>query len=295
MLGIIIVEYKSTKQTIEFVLKQISKLNNDYKVVICSNEATEEAIQAFHNQLDAEIVTSGVANLNKTVFIIPSNENLGFAKGNNLGTEFLIKHFHPEYLLFSNNDIVINDPDTVNHLVAKLQANPKIGMIGPEILGLDDRRQSPEPYTSLWNRYVWMYLTTPFLSLKAKKRIFDIDYSQNAQEGFHYRLMGSFFLMRTDDFIKCGMMDPNTFLYAEEMILSERLAAIGKKAYFLPYVSVVHAHGATTGKHIPRRKGKLIQFKSDAYYYKAYRKYSDLSISLCSILYRIICIFKYPK
>ena len=62
--------------------------------------------------------------------------------------------------------------------------------------------------------------------------------------------MGSFFIVKTQDFINCGMMDPNTFLYAEEIILSEKLKKINKQVYYFPSVTVLHEHGQTTSMHL---------------------------------------------
>ena len=54
------------------------------------------------------------------------------------------------------------------------------------------------------------------------------------QEGFCYWVQGSFFIMRTSDFMEIDMFDPNTFLYGEEPILAEKLKRIHKRMYFYP-------------------------------------------------------------
>ena len=159
-------------------------------------------------------------------------------------------------------------------------------MIGPEIVGLDYKRQSPEPYQNIWNRYVLPDMCSPFISKKKKREIFKFDYSEFATEGFHYRIMGSFFIMKSKDYIDCGGMDPNTFLYAEEMILSERLSQIGKGVYFYPKVRVIHAHGQTTKEHFSLIKGKMLRFDSDAYYYHNYRGTDRVQILFCRFLYK---------
>lgn len=88
------------------------------------------------------------------------------------------------------------------------------------------------------------------------------------------------------------MMDEHTFLFAEEMILSERMAAIGKKVYYDPEVSVIHAHGATIKKSMPSRKMANIQFKSNAYYYHHYRKVSNLEIAIGRLVLNMMRIVK---
>ena len=144
----------------------------------------------------------------------------------------------------------------------------------------------------LWKRFVWMYLSTPFLSRKAKRRIFRLDASEEAVEGYCYRVMGSFFLCPREAWELAGGMDPHTFLYAEEPILSERMLRVGRKAYFLPTVTVVHEHGTTIRKHLEHRKASWLQFQSNAYFYKAYKGYPAWQTTVAGWFYRLILLFK---
>lgn len=273
MVGIVIVNYRSNALTARFVREELPKISLPYVVVIVDNGATPEASARLAEE-------TGVT-------VIPS-ENKGFAQGNNTGIAYLTRHYDIDYFLFTNNDIHFQSPDVVEALVGKLEADPSIGIIGPEIVGLDGLRQSPEPYMSLWDKYVWVYLSTPFLSRKKKAERFRFDYSRDAVEGPHYKLMGSFILCRRTDIEAVGGFDPNTFLYAEETILSERMARIGKCLYFYPAVTVVHQHGATISSHMSHLAMARQQFRSDAYYYRTYKGVSSLSVRLVGLLYGLI-------
>ena len=213
-------------------------------------------------------------------------------RGNNVGMEYLSKHYDIDYFLFTNNDIHFQSPDVVDELVKKLESDPSIGIIGPEIIGLDGKRQSPEPYISLWDKYVWVYLSTPFLSREKKAEWFRFGYSEQAEEGTHYKLMGSFLICRRTDIEAAGGFDPNTFLYAEETILSERMKRIGKSLYFYPAVTVVHEHGATISSYLSNVAMARQQFRSDAYYYRAYKGVSRLSVWLAKVLYDCILLVR---
>ena len=160
MLGIVIVNYRSDGLTTRFVREEVSSISIPHVTVIVDNGASAESSA----RLEAE---TGVK--------VTPCENLGFARGNNVGIDYLTKHYDIDYLLFTNNDIHFQSPDVVEAMVAKLEADPSIGIIGPEIVGLDGRRQSPEPYISLWDKYVWVYLSTPFLSRKKKAERFQFD------------------------------------------------------------------------------------------------------------------------
>jgi len=280
MLSIIITNYKNEKKTISFVQDELSKISLPHLIVIVNNEATTESDEILVKELQAVLITE-ISKTPKSalIFVISQSENLGFAKGNNLGAEFVTKYFDITHFLFTNNDIQFISKKVVESLINKLGClDDDIALIGPRVLGLDGKNQSPEPYVSFWNQYIWMYWLTPFISKKKKNKIFKLDYSENAIEGCHYKIMGSFFIIKAIDFLNCKMMDPNTFLYGEEMILSERLKEIGKKVYYFPEVTILHEHSQTISIYIDRKKRYLLQFESLCYYYSTYKKVSQISI-----------------
>lgn len=270
-LSIVIINYRQEALTIRFVKNELSKIQLPHKTVIVNNSANRESNEFLCQELGAVLVDdSSNIDKGKEVFVLPFSDNLGFAKGNNQGAEFCRKRFDPVYILFTNNDILIKGNDTVEKLIQKIEEHPEVGIIGPKVIGLDGKLQSPFPYTSYWRRHIWMYWSTLFYSTEKKKKVFQLDYQEKAQEGFHYYVMGSFFIVRASDFYKCGMFDSHTFLYAEEPILSERMAAIGKSVYYYPSSEVIHEHGVTTNKFA---KGKMSdwQFESENYYYRTYK------------------------
>ena len=214
MIGIVVVSYRSDDRTTAFVNGELPKIGVPYTVVVVANGASPAEADALAARLPG-------------VRVLPAG-NGGYAKGNNLGAQWLKDHFAVSHILFSNDDVAIRSGNLAEVLLDVCRLHPEIGAIGPEVVGPDGIRQSPEPYYGLWKRYVWMYLSTFFLSKTKKRRLFQLDYAEEALEGVHYRLSGSFLLVDAAAFFQAGMFDENTFLYAEENILSERLAKIGK-------------------------------------------------------------------
>ena len=276
MVGIVIVSYRSDDLTVRFVREDLSRISVPYRVVVVDNGETGSS--ALQKKLP-EV----------TVLV---SENRGYASACNLGAEWLRDQVHPESVLFCNNDLRFLSDRVVETLCETLSAHPEVGAIGPCIVGPDGRRQSPEPYRGLWNRYVWMYVLTPFLSRDRKTRKFQLDYAEKASEGYHYKLMGSFLMVRAEAFFEAGCFDEQTFLYAEEPILSERLSRIGKRCWFCPSVTVVHDHGAVIGSSFKRTETDWMQFRSMAYYYRRYRGYPAWEISLVRMLYRLIQVVR---
>ena len=290
---VIIVNYKSEQLTIDYIIKELSKLTTPYNVIVVNNAATPESDSVLCNGLQAELISKErfKESLNNR-YVVSSKENLGFAKGNNLGTEIAVKYLHPDYLLFSNNDIQIKETDIIAKMISKFEGCERIGILGPKVVGLNGELQSPEPYISFLDRYCWMFLSTPFLSAQKKRKKFKLDYSVEAKEGYHYKIMGSFFMVRTKDFCDCGMMDPHTFLYAEETILTERMKRIGKDPYYLPTVSVVHAHGLTTKGTIGKKSINKYMLESEKYYYREYMKTPKWKLIIGEFIYKIYCKIK---
>lgn len=293
MTTIIIVNYKSEQLTIDYITKELSKLTDCFNTIVVNNAATPESDSLLCRSLQANLISlDSFEKSGNGRYVVSSVENLGFAKGNNLGAEIATKHLGAKFLLFSNNDILINDRDIIRCMTEKFNENCRIGILGPKVVGLKGDLQSPEPYISFLDRYCWMYLLTPFMSKTAKRKRFNLDYKEKAQEGFHYKVMGSFFMIKATDFLNCGMMDPHTFLYAEETILTERMKGIGKEPYYLPTVSVVHAHGATTKNTIGKKGINKYMLESEKYYYHKYMKTPKWKLAIGEFVYKIYCKIK---
>lgn len=286
MLTIVIVNYKNEKQTIHFVLKELKCIECE-SIIVVNNGATEESSTILCEKLSAvrvdDIEKSSIITCNR--YVIHVKENKGFAVGNNIGAEFARLHFKPQYILFTNTDIHLQQKNVAEKLVHILQNKKDVGIVGPKIIGLDGRLQSPEPYIPFWHQYVSKPITSNFWTKEKKGRILKTDYAENAKEGYVDKVMGSFFLVDAQAFYNCGMMDPYTFLYYEELILTERMKNIGKKVYYYPNVSVIHEHATTIKKHYSMLKMEKLNFQSAQYYYHVYKQTPLWKIKLGKILY----------
>lgn len=285
MLTTIIVNYKSESKTIHFVLEELSKCKIPKIIVIVNNKATEISNACLASELRAKIVYS--SNLSKldnkkkySCFIISSEENLGFARGNNLGVEFATKHFDVSYVLFSNNDIRLLSENIIEKLIEKYDNDKNIGMIGPKIVGPHGELQNPYIFLPFWEEMFLRRLRRMFRLKPHQKYNF---VREEAKEGFYYRLMGSFFLMSHVDFLACGKMDDNTFLYGEELILTEKLKAINKGCYYLPSVQILHEHNETIGKFLDSSTASAHMSSSLYYYFSKYHNIKKFDI-YCAIL-----------
>lgn len=289
MVTVIVINYRNEELTTHFVNNELSRLAGEFNVVVVNNGATSESDEALSRSLEAPVIYDNnfIQSANGR-YVISSIANIGFAKGNNLAARFDNEYLKSDYLLFSNNDIQLDNDQTIIELEKTLENHAEVAIVGPKVIGLRGEFQSPEPYQKLWDRYVWMHISKPFMKKDSRIRRFNLDYAKNAVEGYHYKVMGSFFMARASDFFSCGMMDPNTFLYAEETILTERLKLIEKKVYYYPQISVVHAHGSTTSKELGTQGISKYQIESETYYYSEYMGYPKWQVWLATFIYKFI-------
>ena len=257
MIAVIVINYGPPELTIRFVREECAKIQEEHVVVVVDNASTDETFGLLTQNLPNAVVLRCAVNQ-------------GFARGNNQGAEYAIKHHHPSFLLFTNNDICFKDPDVVDVLAAQMKCHPEVGIMGPQVLGLDGRRQSPSPDKTFAQYYLTPTWGRLFYKKATLKKMLLVGYRQNASEGPCGWVSGCCFMVNAAGFEQIGGFDPATFLYAEEHIISARFARIGKQVYFYPKVTVIHEHGATCKKYFKSVSIRLMEFKSVAYYYRTY-------------------------
>lgn len=281
MLGIIIVNYKTIEETVGYIRHELIKIKTPSKVVVvdvaCNDIAHSRVIA---NKCGGQLVETfnSTTDRDKQVYVLPHKDNLGYAKGNNYGASFLQKHYAVNYLLFTNNDVTLRDHDVVERLIEIAEQKEDVAAIGPRVLDLDEKDQSPRKDISIWKKYIWPQLLMPIMYFLPDK-----DWFCNlgpCKTGYCYWVPGSFVLVKASAFFEANGFDPATFLYAEEAILAERLMMLGYREYFVKSVVIIHHHGGATKKFLKWKQGMKNAFESDLYYFTQYRKVNRLSLLL---------------
>lgn len=294
--GIIVVSYHNSEGTQKYVLEQLFGLTDSYRVVVVAVDANEQ-----YGRILATNCRLGYVNEVKNVkphptgWCVSVNENLGYAKGNNLGVEILKNSgLHFDNYLFSNDDIEIINPNMLSVLASSMQKDEQCAGIGPRVIGLDGGDQSPHSkYISPKRQIGWKLF--PFLRSKSKsvsrqetdsnKTVAEVAKSQRLKitaeqavaqasyvppaAGTYYWVSGSFMMVSADRFNFVGGFDSRTFLYYEEAILAERFMFHNWRFSFEPSVSVVHYEGGSTT--IKSAKRDTIEMESRMLYYKEYK------------------------
>ena len=226
-----------------------------------------------------------------------SGDNLGYAKGNNLGAQIAQALWADPYYIISNNDLVFKDVFNLDKALALFDSEPQIGVIGPHVTTPGGICQSPRRWISAYRRLVVNIqlgsvcnILPSKLYAKLKNRLCE-DLCPDAQTGPCGWVSGCFMLVRASAFHEAGMFDPYTFLYAEEPILSRRMERAGYSVWFCRELSVIHNHAQTTKNALSRMKILELDFASMYYYYKTYTSASKFVLLLAKWNFAVFKFF----
>ena len=259
MIAVVIINFGSPDRTIHFVQDECSKILAEHVVVVVDNASMD----ASFNRLTEELPLA---------YVLRCFENQGFARGNNQGAEFAIRRFHPSHILFCNNDVVFKDINVVDVLRTQMIIRPEIGIIGPQVIGLDGNRQGPFPHQTFAERYLLPTWGKFFYTREEISRRCQFEFAINVEEGPVGWVQGSCFMVDSLAFEQIGGFDPGTFLYGEEQILSARMSKIGRIVYFYPLVTVIHEQGGVTRSYYDRAQIRKMRLKSESYFFRKYMK-----------------------
>ena len=294
MLGVVLIDFNSYERTIQFIKDLLIATDVHIDgIVIIDNSPGNDNLRSLTTGLQdiglitqpnnaGEVKSECIQGLIEDTLIVVAkpDDNLGFARANNLGYRILKSKLELEYVLFSNSDIqFIGGKLELSALMDAFEKNHDIGLVGPLVIGLDGRQQSPCRYLSIQSRWWKPTLLWPFFKGAKDPETIKMD-----KPGHVYRIIGAFMLAKCESYDSIGGFDEHTFLYGEECILAERYKAEGLEVYCDPAVVVIHEGGYTTGtrkKDYSARDRKTIRrLESDIYYYEKYVKVKPYIIKL---------------
>lgn len=185
---------------------------------------------------DLAELQAGVSSLapgKHQVHVLPFAENLGFAGGMNRGIEFAEQHAVPIVLVL-NNDMRL-PKDFVRPLLDVLQNDPGVGCVGPTIVHSDG---------TVWAEGGEVGFVPNGLRLIRHGRAPTARTAGPEEVGF---LTGACMMMRTAEALAVGGFDHDYFMYWEDVEISSKLRRHGLRIVWLPWVSVEHSGGQSSG------------------------------------------------
>ena len=208
------------------------------------------------------------------LILVRIQENIGYARGNNVGLRLSLAN-QSDYILLLNNDIVVN-ADSVSRLVAFAEDHPDAALLAPRLFEPDPRTGVYKEASPLnWRRRpsFWDFTIFAGLTARARERSDTADWAGGLRgwQGRLYYAPGCALMFRANTLRQAGLFDERTFLYYEEYILAERLRTLGLRTYWVPDASVWHRKGATTRRMADASRYANLLL-SEMYYLAAHRR-----------------------
>lgn len=250
------------KDTIECVesIKNNIDFKDKYKIIIVENGSKDNSTKLLRDKFKKD----------SSVDIVISKENLGFARGNNLGCKRAIDCYSPDFLIVINNDTVINQRDFLEKIKERYNKG-KFHVLGPCIYDKNKNNQNPmkdliieieridEELNKSRKKLVELnrIRNNSFLMLKSniskfiyskvsRKKLDVIDKSIK-KEIKNIGLHGAALIFSKDYYkIYREIFFEGTFLYLEEDILFYRILKDNLVSVYYPEVEIFHKEDRAT-------------------------------------------------
>jgi GT2 family glycosyltransferase len=257
----IMIVHHNTKRLLRQTLKGIFRMRTEvpFEVIVVDNNPDVRI---------KEMVKEEFPEVN----VVVSEKNVGFGSGMNMA----IKEARGRHLFVFNPDIVVFD-GFLEKLIAYMDNNPLVGMVGPKMLNPDKSFQ--QSFYRFMDPAVIFYRRVPVLrnmafAKKALENYLMKDADPTKTQEVDY-LLGAALFIRRKALEEVGGFDPGFFVYFEDQDLCRRFWMKNWKVVYYPEASLVHYHRRETaeGNFIKQIMNPLtrIQIKSAVYYYQKYK------------------------
>lgn len=226
MVSIITINYNGLQDTCDMIASFKKHETYPYEIVVVDNASVKNEAKKVHE-------------LFPDVIVVRSEQNLGFAGGNNLGYSYA----KGDYIFYLNNDMVIYNP-VLEKLVARLEQSG-VGGVSPMM------RCFYPPHNLLY----YGYLRMSTITLKHTTPSYDASKEDTYRQPCRTEVMhGGAMMVRRDVIEKVGLMTEVYFLFYEEFDWSYRITDAGYHLWYDPSVIVYHKEGMSIGKSSPTRE-----------------------------------------
>ncbi|MCW2274293.1 GT2 family glycosyltransferase [Rhodoblastus acidophilus] len=185
-----------------------------FRMVVVDNCSEPRAFERLQDEIAALAAPE--------VLLFRNCINAGFGLGCMMALNFSAGGF----IAFINSDTEF-DTDCFSPLIAHMQANPAIGVIGPQHLSQDGAPTRSYGFDD------------GLCARLSRREKFDPAALPGAPIDVDY-VFGAFMMFRREALAQCGGFDPTIFLFYEEMDICQRLRAAGWRIVFHPGASFRH-------------------------------------------------------
>jgi GT2 family glycosyltransferase len=183
--------------------------------------------------------------------VIETGSNAGFARASNIG----IRASSGTNVLLLNSDTIV-PAGAVDRLVAELERDPDVAVVGPRLVDGQGRAELS------YGRMIG-----PLNEWLQKRRARgDVERLSRRRE-YPDWVSGACLLVRRADADAVGLLDERYFMYAEDVDFCAAIRARGRRILFTPDVEIVHFRGRSAA-HAPAATHRAYRRSQIAFYEK---------------------------
>ncbi len=257
MICFVILHYMTINETISSVEHILKNIKQKKKIIIIDNGSSNSTGMLLKDKY----------NSNSDIDVIINKDNLGFARGNNIGYLYAKEKYNPKYIVVMNNDVEIFQPDFYEK-IDKIYKKEKFAVLSPDVFSTYSKiHQSPKRLSSLTEKevkkeykkfkfYNKSKIFIPFKCLvkeiKFLKKIVQnikfkrkkIDYSKIY---YNVPIHGSCMIFSLEFISKRDYaFYDKTFMYYESEILDYECHKYNLKTMYDPEIKVYHHHSISS-------------------------------------------------
>ena len=228
--SILVVSYNTCDMTLACLRSIYEQARSDaFEVIVVDNASTDGSPDHIESEFP-------------NIRLIRSQDNLGFAKANNVAAE----EARGEFVLLLNPDTVILD-HAIDRLVEFAVDNPQAGIWGGRTV-FEDGSLNPTScwrFVSLWSIFSQTFGFTRFLK---NSDLFNSEAYGGWQRNTVRQvdiITGCFLLISRERWRSLGGFDERFYMYSEEADLCYRARQAGARPLFTPSATIVHYGGAS--------------------------------------------------
>ena len=270
----IVVNYRTARLTLQCVaaLQRELATVGPFEIVVVDNASADGSAEILREAL-AHDLTSG------RVTLIEAPRNGGLAYGINRALLHVLRGEQPADCIWQINPDALPEPGSAKALVAELEANPHVGIVGSRVLGMDG--------SVIGGAFRALSLSAevrraiPVWPLTDMLQRFEVHPDAHAPSCEVEWVPGCSMLIRREVVEDVGLFDEGFFLYFEETDFCRRARRAGWRIRYSAEGAVRHEESASTGMKDMSKRMPAYWFESRRRYY---RKHHGLAYAtLCEL------------
>ncbi|MDI3501476.1 MAG: hypothetical protein PWP22_1247 [Thermoanaerobacter sp.] len=296
--SIVILNWNGWKDTLECLESLYRVSYPNYDIIVVDNNSTDDSVQKIKEYAEGKIhvsskffiynsknkpikvfeITEDEAKQGKfnrplyekidpdrRIILIKNKDNYGFTKGNNIGAKFALNILNPNYILFLNNDTVV-DSTFLDELIKISESQFHAGILGPAV-------------------YWYESNIIQFAGGSQKLTFFipkhNTEYLSDASREVDY-IYGACMLLNTKMIKEIKLLDEALWSFREENEYALRAKQKGWKCIYVPYSRIWHKGGSSFGRM--NRKIAYLLGKNDMYILVKYGHIYEVAIFILFVV-----------